>query len=152
MTSSPLPRLRLVLAASTAALFFVGMPFWLAQTNRSLGWPRFDTGPAALLGGLAVVAGAALAVASAVALARAGPVGGLAHQGPYAYSRNPFSLGCGLVLIGEFAIFGQAALLAYALGYLGISWLVVVWFEEPALERRHGEAYRDYRRRVPRWL
>jgi hypothetical protein len=36
--------------------------------------------------------------------------------------------------------------------FLAIYWIYCVRYEEPGLERRFGEEYRAYRRRVPRWI
>jgi protein-S-isoprenylcysteine O-methyltransferase Ste14 len=66
--------------------------------------------------------------------------------------RNPMYVGLVLALLGESAIFRSPALLLYA----GVVWLCchlfVVLYEEPALRRRFGAAYDDYRGQVPRWL
>lgn len=70
----------------------------------------------------------------------------------YRRVRNPMYVGLVLALLGESAVFRSTALLLYA----GVVWLCchlfVVLYEEPALRRRFGAAYDDYRGRVPRWL
>ena len=70
----------------------------------------------------------------------------------YRRVRNPMYVGLVLALLGESAVFQSPALLLYA----GVAWLCchlfVVLYEEPALRRRFGAAYDDYRGRVPRWL
>lgn len=76
----------------------------------------------------------------------------LVVSGPYRWSRNPMYVGMVLMLGG----------LALALGSLA-PWAVVTLFprvvsarfiraEERLLEETFGEDYRDYRRRVRRWL
>jgi protein-S-isoprenylcysteine O-methyltransferase Ste14 len=56
------------------------------------------------------------------------------------------------VLVGEAALFGSVALAVWAAVVFAVNWLWFVLHEEPGLERRFGDEYRDYRRRVPRWL
>jgi protein-S-isoprenylcysteine O-methyltransferase Ste14 len=57
-----------------------------------------------------------------------------------------------LILLGWAISFGSGALLAYAL-LVGLAFhLRVVLAEEPYLARTHGEAWREYAARVPRWL
>jgi protein-S-isoprenylcysteine O-methyltransferase Ste14 len=59
----------------------------------------------------------------------------------------------GMVILLGHLLWSQAAvLLAYAaFMFLGFH-LFVVLYEEPALSRQFGEAYREYCARVPRWL
>jgi protein-S-isoprenylcysteine O-methyltransferase Ste14 len=72
--------------------------------------------------------------------------------GPYRVVRNPMYLGVGSIVVGEAIVFGSWSLLGYV-AILGLAWhLFVVAYEEPALERRFGDAYRMYRARVPRWV
>lgn len=75
----------------------------------------------------------------------------LVTTGPYSVSRNPQIVGAIAFLLGV-AILGRSngALIVAALYAL----IAVMWIrlEEGALERRYGVAYRDYRRRVPRFL
>lgn len=72
-------------------------------------------------------------------------------EGPYRFVRNPMILGVLLVLAAE-AIVAKSWLIGL--------WMVVFWgmyhgwllaYEEPDLERRFGERFRRYRKRVPRW-
>jgi protein-S-isoprenylcysteine O-methyltransferase Ste14 len=67
----------------------------------------------------------------------------------YGIVRHPIYLGCSLILAfhpvqtrNSFA--SAAAIVAYL--YIG------TFFEERRMERKFGEAYREYRRRVPRFL
>ncbi|NNM33345.1 MAG: isoprenylcysteine carboxylmethyltransferase family protein [Gemmatimonadetes bacterium] len=76
---------------------------------------------------------------------------GLKTDGMYRWSRNPIYvvtipglLGLGLLVhsLRLYALLAIWAVLYFAAPFL----------EEPWLEERYGEAYRDYRRRVPRFL
>lgn len=56
------------------------------------------------------------------------------------------------VLLGESLFFESWRLLRYA-GYVFITvHLFVVLYEEPALRRKFGDSYEEYRRNVRRWL
>ena len=57
-----------------------------------------------------------------------------------------------LVVGGEALAFLSVPLLAY-LGVVAlVVQLFVVGYEEPALTAQFGDGYRDYQRRVPRWI
>ncbi|HEX9903978.1 MAG TPA: isoprenylcysteine carboxylmethyltransferase family protein [Propylenella sp.] len=74
----------------------------------------------------------------------------VAH-GPYSISRNPLYV---FSLIGIFGIGAQTGslILGPLLGAIGFAvFLPVILMEERALARRFGEAYKDYRTRVPRF-
>ncbi|HEX2128984.1 MAG TPA: isoprenylcysteine carboxylmethyltransferase family protein [Solirubrobacterales bacterium] len=71
---------------------------------------------------------------------------------PYGYTRNPMYLGMILLYCG-FA-FGFGVIWAFAtlpLAIIAIDRLVIAR-EEPYLERKFGEPYREYKTRVRRWL
>jgi protein-S-isoprenylcysteine O-methyltransferase Ste14 len=76
----------------------------------------------------------------------------LVLAGPYLRMRNPLLAGLVVALAGAAAAFRSSALAAIAIGAAAAAHLWVVWIEEPRLGRRFGEAYREYLRRVPRWL
>ncbi len=72
--------------------------------------------------------------------------------GLYRFVRNPMYFGALLALFAEAIFFRSAWILLYA----GMLWLALhtftVFLEEPELERRFGETYREYRERTPRWI
>lgn len=77
--------------------------------------------------------------------------GELISAGPYAISRNPQYLAqsamvVALVLIADSTLLTVAAPLGIA------ALLLTPLAEEGWLEERHGERYREYRRRVPRFI
>jgi protein-S-isoprenylcysteine O-methyltransferase Ste14 len=80
------------------------------------------------------------------------PARRLVTRGPYAISRNPMYLG----LTAAYAGLALALANAWALLLLGPVLIVMDRFviarEEPYLEARFGQPYRDYLARVRRWL
>jgi protein-S-isoprenylcysteine O-methyltransferase Ste14 len=111
---------------------------------------------------VAVAAGAALVLICGVMLSSSG-IGTLRGEewfmprefvatGPFRFVRNPMSLG-GAVLMTGIALWHQSALgLGLTVALFVAFHLVVVYKEEPGLEKRFGDSYRDYRRNVPRWV
>ena len=76
----------------------------------------------------------------------------LVTRGPYFYMRNPMMVGVWLVLFGEALFFGSVPLGAWFFIFFSLCLGVVPIFEEPDLEKRFGEPYREYRLSVPRWI
>ena len=76
----------------------------------------------------------------------------LVTTGPYAHVRNPMLSGMAFVLIGEALAFASPGIAACAAGFLVLVNAILLLVEEPALVRRFGADYDEYRRRVPRWL
>ena len=72
--------------------------------------------------------------------------------GPYRWVRNPIYIGALLIVSGEAWLFGSAAVLLYVAALAVSFHLLVVYYEEPRLRARFGEAYETYRRTVPRWI
>jgi protein-S-isoprenylcysteine O-methyltransferase Ste14 len=72
--------------------------------------------------------------------------------GPFLYVRNPMSLG-GVTMMFGLALFCRSIsiLLFSAILFLALHGIVVFW-EEPFLEKRYGESYLQYKHRVNRWV
>ncbi|HNC95489.1 MAG TPA: isoprenylcysteine carboxylmethyltransferase family protein [Myxococcota bacterium] len=77
-------------------------------------------------------------------------VGGLVDVGPYARLRNPLYVGNMLLFAGIGVIQWPSALLCVPL--LALYYQQIVRWEEENLQEKLGDPYRDYLRRVPRWL
>ena len=116
--------------------------------------------PAQITGALLIGAGAAVIANSFVHFAVEGigtpapfaPPKQLVVGGLYRYVRNPMYVSIAAAVAGQGLLLGQPKLFAA----LGVGAVPVVAFvrlyEEPALTRKFGAAYEEYRQNVPRWL
>ena len=75
----------------------------------------------------------------------------LMTRGPYAYSRHPMYLAELGLWLGWTVLYGSAIVLA-GFAVLCVVVSILAPREEHALEAKFGEAYRQYRARVPQWL
>ncbi|RQG93137.1 isoprenylcysteine carboxylmethyltransferase family protein [Natrarchaeobius halalkaliphilus] len=76
----------------------------------------------------------------------------LVTGGLYARTRNPMYIGVLLVILGQAFRQRSVAILWWGVGmWIGFH-NRVIGYEEPHLVEKHGEAYEEYRDRVPRWL
>lgn len=73
-------------------------------------------------------------------------------EGLYRYSRNPMYLTILLTFFGGFLLLGYFLLFIYFLISILALHLFVVCVEEPELQKKFGERYIEYVRKVPRWL
>jgi protein-S-isoprenylcysteine O-methyltransferase Ste14 len=149
---------------------FLVLPWLLSLLTPHLGWS--EHGPAAcnMLGLFPVVAGAlglvwVLSVMFAQ-IPKLPPVLELDEgeglltatsrvlitHGPFACSRNPMYLVATFIWLGWAIFYGSVVMLIWTVvGWTLLNYLKIPQ-EERGLEARFGEAYRAYRRRVPRWI
>ena len=150
---------------SVAVLPFVVtvvIPTWIARTERttlSLGTTPLQIASQAL--GLASLAlGTWLFGYSLLHFATRGrgtlapwdPPRKLVVTGPYRYVRNPMISGVVFILVAESLILLSKPHALWAAGFLATNVVVIPLTEEPQLEARFGESYREYRRHVGRLL
>lgn len=88
----------------------------------------------------------------AVSRTRSERLGPLIDSGPFAHVRNPLYIGNVLLWLG-FAVSARLPwLVPVVFALLAIEYHAIVRWEERLLETRMGAPYRDYLRRVPRWM
>ena len=117
-------------------------------------WPAAIIGAALLAGGLGMIA---WTVSLFVRIGRGtlapwDPTTRLVVRGPYRHVRNPMISGVLAVLLGEAALFGSLAVLAWWATVFAINAVYFVGVEEPGLRERFGAEYEAYAARVPRWI
>ena len=150
---------------SVAALPFVMavvIPVWLARRNGISLSVASGLVPllGQLLGALLLGVGLLLFASSLRRFATDGkgtlapwdPPRHLVVRGPYRYVRNPMISGVIFVLFGEALVLLSWPHLRWALLFLGINFVYIPLLEEPDLEMRFGESYREYRRHVRRFV
>jgi protein-S-isoprenylcysteine O-methyltransferase Ste14 len=80
------------------------------------------------------------------------PTQKLVVVGPYRYCRNPMITGVFFILVGEAGFFNSVDILRWAGLFFLINTIYFIIKEEPDLEKRFGEEYRNYKKNVPRWI
>jgi protein-S-isoprenylcysteine O-methyltransferase Ste14 len=75
----------------------------------------------------------------------------LVVRGPYRRLRNPMYIGAAVALGAAALFYESVALLAFTAGFLVVTHLFVIGYEEPALRRTFGAEYDAYCGEVRRW-
>ncbi len=76
----------------------------------------------------------------------------LVTDGPFAFSRNPIYLSAVVGLLGIFVVLGSLSPLAVIPPFVTIIRVRFIAVEQRMLEAAFGDAYRDYTKRVRRWI
>lgn len=149
------PPLTVVIPPPIWALLFV-LVSWL--TGHLTGASASFEQP--VLGWIVIAAGAAFALWGRLTFAKAGteirPASAknshLVTSGPFRFTRNPMYLGLLAITLGIALVIGTPhAFAAPVVFFLWVNFISIP-FEEAKMERQFGEAYRDYKRRVRRWI
>ncbi len=136
------------------------VPLWIARSN-GIELALADSGGGL---GLQVVGLAALGVGLVLftaslrrfategegTLAPWDPPRRLVVRGPYRFVRNPMISGVIFVLLGEALLLLSLPHALWALAFLALNLVYIPLLEEPQLELRFGDPYREYCRHVPR--
>jgi protein-S-isoprenylcysteine O-methyltransferase Ste14 len=136
------------------------VPAWIARRNRTAIAPGGSPGAVLvqIAGVVLLLVGLVLFAASLRRFASEGrgtlapwdPPRALVVHGPYRFVRNPMISGVVFVLFGEALVLRSPPHAAWAAAFLVINLIYIPVLEEPMLEARFGEPYREYRRNVPR--
>jgi protein-S-isoprenylcysteine O-methyltransferase Ste14 len=112
-----------------------------------------------VVGALLVVAAIVLFVPAVLAFKRAGtppepykPTTAIVTSGPFRFTRNPIYLSFALVQLGIALWTGSGWILVLLLPVSVLMNYGVIAREERYLERKFGDEYFNYRRRVRRWM
>jgi protein-S-isoprenylcysteine O-methyltransferase Ste14 len=141
-------------------LVHVAAPWRLSLLSNRHGWVKGRPGRWNLLALLLVIPGIAGTCWMIALHYRASPrsfvelkqTEKLLTPGPYALSRNPMYLFELVFWFGWALFYGSFAVLIGFLVFFTLLNFVIVPYEERGLEARFGEAYRQYKNSVPRWL
>ncbi len=76
----------------------------------------------------------------------------LVTSGPFRFSRNPIYLGMAAILLGVTVLQGTPVTLAFPVLFVTLIEFFIIPCEERMLEKIFGEPYRDYKKRVRRWI
>jgi protein-S-isoprenylcysteine O-methyltransferase Ste14 len=158
----PSIRRHLLALALLPGTVMVLVPAWIARRNGTgLALASSPAGVALqVLGVVLLLVGLRLFVASLRRFATEGrgtlapwdPPSELVIRGPYRFVRNPMISGVALLLLGEAAVLRSGPHAEWAGLFLAINAVYFPLFEEPQLEARFGEPYREYCRHVRRFL
>lgn len=141
-------------------IFFIALPYLFIELGNYFGLQTNPTTAGSILSMIFIVAGIGIYFYSFYLFVKEGkgtpvpfePTQYIVTSGIYKYSRNPVYLGYILVIFGITLLTGALMILLYA-GIAGLFiYFYVRYYEEPLLEEKFEEAYRDYKKRVPRWL
>ncbi|MFN2492291.1 MAG: isoprenylcysteine carboxylmethyltransferase family protein [Pyrinomonadaceae bacterium] len=152
----------LALRALTYMIAFVLLFGWIALGVRAYDHRFGIVLPASLqsfalvlmaLGGMLVMAcGAVFVITGRGTPAPFDPPREFVALGPYRYVRNPIYIG-GFVLIMGFGLYQRSvAILLLSLLLLFLTHPLVVYVEEPQLEKRFARTYLEYKNAVNRWI
>ena len=83
---------------------------------------------------------------------RSDRLGPLVVTGPFGHLRNPLYVGNIALWVGFALVSGPSWMAPIVFSILVFEYHAIVRWEERLLEARFGEGYREYARRVPRWL
>ncbi len=131
------------------------------KVDKILGWPRFFGGPAGMIvGRLVLGAGVFWCLWSVLHFLKArgtpvllNPPPRLVTSGPYAYVRNPMVTGAFIALFGLGFVLGSLSLVCI---FTPLFIILIVWYitalEEPELQNRLGDEYRQYQKKVGRFF
>ena len=148
--------IRALLALVVPIVLIFALPYWLV-----FNFPVYPLGVIGQVPGvLLFISGLALAGWCMLLFFNIGrgtimpwdPTRKLVAVGPYRYVRNPMILGVITMLASEALFFGSAAIGILAAVAFVVNHVYFIYSEEPGLEKRFGESYRDYKSRVPRWI
>ncbi|MFI5186617.1 MAG: methyltransferase family protein [Chitinophagales bacterium] len=130
------------------------VPLWIEKNRTVRMSVHLFAGLLVILAGLIVMA---VTISSFIRIGKGtlapwSPPKKLVIKGLYRYVRNPMILGVLTVLLGEALSLWSKTILTWAGEFFIINIIYFMIYEEPDLERRFGEEYREYKKHVSMWL
>lgn len=157
------PLLKAFMIAPLNIMFVIpGLLYWISTRWDILQRYSFKYSPVSEAAGLAFMAFGFYIVCRAVSdLTSKGEDGtpapwhspaNLAVTGIYQRTRNPMVSGVTIVLLGESMLSGAILVSGYFLFWIVSNLIFTPLLEEPEMEARFGDAYREYKKSTPRWF
>ena len=136
------------------------IPQFLKNINSLPSSPGFGQNWFEQIGKYLMWFGAALAILSTLQMFLFGkgtplvatPPKKILSTGIFGIVRHPMMWSITFVLMGESITYGSFILILWLIAWVRIGHLIVVNYEEPQLERRFGDEYIKYCKKVPRWI
>lgn len=136
------------------------IPQFIIFLSKKFGLPIFTFPGSQILSEIIMWSGAALAIYCTLLMFFTGKGTPAVTSSPqkimkrniYAYVRHPMMWALTIALAGEVIYNGMPLLLLWFIAWLRIQHLYVVNYEEPQLERRFSENWKEYCEEVPRWF
>ncbi len=130
------------------------VPAWIEKDISIKNIPIFAVGILVVLLGIAILS---VTIYSFITIGKGTlapwfPTGKLVISGLHSYIRNPMIIGVLVVLAGESIAFLSFKILIWMFLFFLINNLYFLLYEEPSLEKRFGNDYLDYKKKVPRWI
>jgi protein-S-isoprenylcysteine O-methyltransferase Ste14 len=148
------------LAIPLALAVWEGIPWALSLLGPRYGW--MDARPAIwnLLGLIPAFIGSAGLIWGVVVHSAQSPRGMeweldrsyMLSDGLYAFSRNPMYVSELILIFGWVVFYGSLAVLVAALAWWALFNFYQIPLEERTLENRFGDSYREYKKKVRRWI
>jgi len=157
-------RLRLILTPVGLVVFFgllLLVIFGSLYMDRALGFPKLLSSPFGTFIGVVLLSSGLVYWVWCVVWFSKGkgtpvpfnPPRELVTAGPYAWSRNPMLTGVFVFLFGTgFLLHSVSMVFIWIPAFIIFNVLELMLVEEPELERRFGESYIEYKRRVPMFI
>lgn len=159
---------KIILRALDGALYgFIGpfsvlfiIPRFLMNVSNIKSQAGFGIPVVATVGFVTIWCGAALAIWCTILMFLFGKGTPLVTSAPqkimnrniYSYVRHPMMWALIFVVLGQVLMYGHIILLVWLIALSRILHLIVINYEEPQLERRFGESWKEYCQEVPRWF
>lgn len=151
----------IIILPGTALVYVPALVFWFTRnTTQAASFPP-TSAMSWLAGSAFTVAGLVLMVWTMRLFISEGgggtpapwqPVKNFIVRGPYRYVRNPMLIGVSLVLSAEAILLQSFPILVWMIVFVVINTVYFAYSEEPELEKRFGQSYVNYKRKVPRWI
>ena len=143
------------------SIVFVEIPLLLISLNRYFGLPIYASICLKIIGTVFIVGGFSVVIYYTILHIKTGRTTPLPVieqpkkfivNGLYKYCRNPMYLAEIFIFLGLFFLLGYLLLFFYSMAFFSIVNMLVIYIEEPEMQRKFGKQYAEYVKKVPRWI